>query len=907
MRIDTKEAIIKLLDSARKKAEKSSSIEEKRNIYIKFLTNNLDFLDVDETIKPNSEEIEQLITDNFLTMVVKPQQIFEDEGYVPWLEDARKDISWDFYNRYEKYLLEVKKWKPKTIGDIDNSSNIILDHIANPKTNNLFNKQGLVIGDIQSGKTANYTALINKAIDAGYKIIIVLAGLTRDLRNQTQRRLDKEVLGFETKNNSKGKTIGVGKVKQLHIEGLTYADENNDYGDLKKFLTSHTLDKDVNPIIAVVKKNTSVLKHLNKFLTSSQSGCYTNDKLDIPVLIIDDEVDQASVDTKDSKTLEEASATNKAIRTILGNLNRYSYVGYTATPFANVFIDPDKNDIYPKDFILCLPSNEDYCGIKEYFGIDVIDDNDDSSDTVTDFYRRIDDYDNLMNDERVNATSEVLGLTPSLEKAIKSFIVASSIKKARGIVGYNSMLINIARFKNPSTSMKPLVEDFIRKLYQGLKYDTDKILKDFKQLWESDFEPISKKRLGDKYEDNWNEISKHLLPTVESVNMQHIVVLNGDSSDYLDYTDSKTGDYIVIGGDKLSRGLTLEGLVVSYYYRNSTAYDSLLQMGRWFGYRSGWIDVCRVYTIDQFMNDFINVGKVLQKFKSDVQIMYEMRLNPKEVGQKIMVSPTLIPTARNKMGTAQKMKVSFSNKLVQVITFNKNNRAYNLELTNDFIESLGEGEIRTNNNVVFKNVDVNAVLKYLDDYKDSSNQDYGNISVKNWVNYIKKQNENNELINWTVILHSLSNKKEGNEEKVGGYTIYKPYRTLRDAGDSNKFDLYMVKANNDPKDFRDFYDEGSEEYKKTEYHDERKTYPGFDSKQAILAIYVVDLYEKVLLDEYDPKTNKQKATKGKIITDGISTCGPAIWFSKAENEAEAATEYYVNKDYIRNSNDNSNN
>ena len=153
----------------------------------------------------------------------------------------------------------------------------------------------------------------------------------------------------------------------------------------------------------------------------------------------------------------------------------------------------------------------------------------------------------------------------------------------------------------------------------------------------------------------------------------------------------------------------------------------------------------------------------------------------------------------------------------------------------------------------------------------------------------------------------MSNKKEGNEEKVGGYTIYKPYRTLRDVGDSNKFDLYMVKANNDPKDFRDFYDEGSEEYKKTEYHDERKTYPGFDSKQAILAIYVVDLYEKVLLDEYDPKTNKQKATKGKIITDGISTCGPAIWFSKAENEAEAATEYYVNKDYIRNSNDDSNN
>lgn len=906
MRVDTKETIVKFLNSARKVAEKKDSIEEKRNVYIKFLENNLDFLDVDETINPNSEEIEQLINDNFLTIVVKQQQIFEDDGFVPWLEDARKDISWDFYNRYERYLLEIKNWKPKTIGDIDSSSNIILDHIANPKTNNLFNKQGLVIGDIQSGKTANYTALINKAIDAGYKIIIVFAGLTRDLRNQTQRRLDKEVLGFETKNNTRGKTIGVGNIKQLHIEGLTYADEDKDYGDMKKFFSNHTLDNDVNPIIAVVKKNTSVLKHLDDFLTQSQSYCYTNKKLNIPVLIIDDEVDQASVDTKDSKTFDEASATNKAIRTILGHLNRYSYVGYTATPFANVFIDPDKNDIYPKDFILCLPTNEDYCGIKEFFGIDVIDDNDDSNDTVMDFYRKIDDYDKLINDDRVNAASEVLNLTPSLEKAIKSFVVASSVKKARGIVGYNSMLINIARFKNPSTSMKPLIENYVRNLYQGLKYDTGNLLNDFKQLWESDFEPISKKRLGDEYKDNWNEISKHLLPTVESINMQHVVVLNGDSSDYLDYADSKTGDYIVIGGDKLSRGLTLEGLVISYYYRNSVTYDSLLQMGRWFGYRNGWMDICRVFTISEFMNNFINVGKVLQKFKSDVQIMYEMRLNPKEVGQKIMVSPTLIPTARNKMRTAQKMKISFSNKIVQVITFNKNNRAYNFELTNDFINSLGEGEIRKNNNIVFKNVDADSVLKYLNDYKDSSNQDYGNISVKNWVNYIKKQNENNELTNWTVVLHSLSNNKDGNEEKVGGYTIYKANRTLREVGNSDKFDLYMVKANNDPRDFRDFYDEDSEEYKKIEYRDERKTYPGFDSKQAILAIYVVDLYEKDLLGEFDSKTNKQKATKGKIITDGISTCGPAIWFPKAENEAEAATEYYVNKDYIRNSSYDSN-
>ena len=896
---DTKQKITNLLYGIMGKADKKNSLEEKKKFYLGYLEKNAEYLDIEEKIDINSDEIDELITDKFLSIVVDKPKVFEAEGYTPWLQDVRNDIKWEFYDRYEKYLLDYKGWKPKAIADMKKSSDIIMDHLANPKNGKLFNKKGLVIGDIQSGKTANYTALINKAIDVGYKIVIVLAGLTKDLRNQTQTRLDSEVLGYQTKTSGKGDTIGVGLIKQLHIEGLTYADDKKDFGDMKKFFSVHTLDKDVNPIVAIVKKNTSVLDHLNDFITTSQKNCYSNGKLDIPVLIIDDEVDQASVDTKNSSSLESASAINKKIRTILSNLNRYSYVGYTATPFANVFVDPNKEDIYPKDFILCLPTNDDYCGIKDYFGVDIVNDDEDVSDHSSDLFVNITDYNDMfLNNTKITSKTDTVAINNSLKKAIQSFIIASSIKKSRGINGYNSMLIHIARFKNPSTTLRPLVSDYIDELYHDFKYKYDVTIEDFKKFWEKNFKKVSQKRLGDNFDDNWESIKKYLLPTIESVQM-NIKVINGDSGDLLDYSTSKSGDYIVIGGDKLSRGLTLEGLVISYYYRNSKAYDSLLQMGRWFGYRKGWIDVCRVYTTVKFMNDFITVGKVLQKFKLDMQEMYDLHLNPREVGQRIMYSPNLIPTARNKMKSSTKVKISFSDGLQQVITFDRKFINDNLKLTENFIKSLENGEVRPNNKVVFRNVKVDKVLDYLRKYKDCSNYyGYGHISIANWIKYIENLQNQNELNDWTIVINSLKTKNDKSKINIGEYTLYKPTRTLRDDGDSSKFQLYTIKTNNDPTDFREFFLPGTKEYEETDHYDPEKNYIGFDSTKAVMAIYIVDLYEKKLLDEFDQKTNKQKAVRGDMIIDGQSVCAPAIWFSKTKDYEKSATLYYVSKDYL---------
>lgn len=898
-----KEQILELLYgvATSNKLKTKKSIYEKRVFLTNFLKNNLDFMDLSKNINPDGDDVQALISDYFL-FVSEPIKYFQDVGFTPWLSDKRKDIDWKFYNRYEKYLLYKKHWDLETVSSIKESTDIILDHMADPKGDLYFKKQGLVIGDIQSGKTANYTGLINKSIDAGYKIIIILAGLTRDLRNQTQRRIDKEVLGYETKFNQKGKTIGVGNVDNCNIEGLTYADERTDYGDFKKYFNTHTLDQDdMPPLVAIVKKNKSVLENIAKFLSSSQEYCYTNGKLNAPVLIIDDEVDQASVDTKNANILENASAINKGIRTILDKLNRYAYVGYTATPFANIFIDPDKEgDLYPRDFILCLDTSKKYCGIKEYFGVDIKSVDDESKDYEDDLFVKIndDDYKSMFAEDKLNANSNTKQLSNSLKEAIRSFILASSIKKQRGIIGHNSMLIHIARFKNPSTTLKPLVMEFLRNLYKQLKYEYDDEVKKYKKLWLEKFETTSRNRLGDKFKDNWESIADYLIGTLES-SISGVKVVNGDLNEQIDYEETKEGEYIVIGGDKLSRGLTLDGLIVSYYYRKSQMYDSLLQMGRWFGYRDGWIDLCRVYTTVRIMNDFINSGKALAKFKEDINDMYIQKKNPREVGQRIMYSPNLIPTSYSKMRNSTKTKISFSEEVQQLISFSRKYIKENFKITEDFINELGKGDIRPNNKVIFKNVPCDKVLKYLKAYKDADEYN-GQIAIKNWINYIENVNKSGELDKWIVVLSSLKNEDASNSAKIGQYKIYKARRTLRDAGDSSNIKTFLIKTNIDPTDFREIFEPGTIEYQNTTHYDKKKEYFGFDSSTGLMSIYIEDLYEKQFKGYKDVGDGKKKEIfeRGSLILDGINLAAPAIWFPKTKDIDKSAVLFYVNKDYL---------
>lgn len=865
---------------------------------------------------------------DFIKMV-KNKVVIEEEkpivfakGYTPWLNIKKPTIKWNYYDRYEKYLVKGKEWNWGTVQSINESTDIILDHMQDPTTDKFFGVKGLVMGDIQSGKTANYTALINKALDAQYKFIIVLAGLTKDLRSQTQKRLDKEVLGYETRVDfKKGKQIGVGDYQgeEGFINAITHS---GDAGDLnKKSVEAITtvLSNGMQPLIAVIKKNSSVLNALISNFLSSDIGDKTNGKFNVPVLIIDDEVDQASVNTKDTNDISEASRINNLIRTMLQKFNRYAYVGYTATPFANVFINPygfenDDKDIFPEDFIVCLGRPEKYCGVREYFGIDTIDEDSDNDGLTLDLYKPVNDYFELFDEEvqrtgKIKVDTPVVRINESMKNAFVHFIIASAIKYSRGIIEHNSMLIHIARFKNAASSMRELVKKTLKDMLHVYKYGTDDDRNIYKEYWENEIKPVSKNRLLGEYNDSWENISKNIIPIME-MTINGIKIVNGDSGDIVDYESSDAGQHIIIGGDKLSRGLTLEGLIVSYYYRKTRTYDTLLQMGRWFGYRDGWIDLCRIYTTNSMVNDFINAGIATEMFKEDIEEMNSLQLTPAEFGLKVKYSPRLAPTSASKMRLAVKQRVSFNENLQQTLSYRKEYVEHNRNVTDQFIRSLNNPDIRHSGNIVFKNIDSKSILEYLNNYKECDEL-VGSVSIKNWINYIKKLNLKNELVDWTVVLHSNSIRKDEYKDEIGGFEIFKNQNTDRNVdADDNRIDLFL-KAVTSPSDFKEFYDPSSNEYKTIKSFkagDEmiRKT---FTKEHGLMAIYSVDVYRKIFDQEVELKNGekRKKYKNGDILKGGRGVIGIGIWFPKTDNIESSAVEFFVNTIYKDNENEDNEN
>jgi len=823
-----------------------------------------------------------------------PPLVFEPKGFHPWLNDVRNTIEWNFWNRYQKYLLTYKDWTWSSIKDIDETTDVILDHLANPKTDKGFRKKGLVLGDIQSGKTANYTGLINKAVDAGFKMIIVLAGLTNDLRYQTQMRLDKEFIGKITKDNQEsGNAIGVGLINapidKFRIQSFTYSDETTVAGDFKKITSMIPIDNDMPPTLLVVKKNSSVLKNVINYI--SKNAKLSSGKIDIPILIIDDEVDQASVNTKSGNSIEEATTINRYIRTILSLLNKYSYIGYTATPFANVFINTDyeneeDKDIYPDDFIISIPTPRNYSGIREFFGNI---NKDEEEDNLPDLIIEVDDEEEILNFLK----SENSKIPESMVDALMHFIVSSAVKRSRGILEHNTMLIHISSRKYPANKLKPLVEDFVSNMHRLYKYDKKEKLR-YRDYWFSNLKIQSEAYKKVESDDIWEEIDNEIYNVFEMLKGQ-IVVLNSDSLDYIDYESTKQGQHIAIGGNKLSRGLTLEGLITSYYFRRTSAFDTLLQMGRWFGYRKGWIDLCRIYTSNGIKNDFLNVADAVEAFKQNILEMNHMRLTPLEFQIKVKTLPQLAPTAATKMRNARKIKVAYSNTLQQTITFDLREKENNRNAVVKLLQNLRTYEIRKNTKVVFKNVNSSKIIEFLNNYHES--EEYSNrISIKLWINYINLAKSINELNNWTIILSS-KNRKEL-IDSIAGFQISKSRRSSR--CDSGSKDIILTRAISDPGDFKEFYDEDSIEYKTiTSFSQSNDTISStFTSNNGILSIYDIDLFHKAKTDKTS-NSNKQIQNWENPVENGNGVIGLAIWFSKSSRESDIAVDYYVNKRYER--------
>jgi len=754
-------------------------------------------------------------------------KILEDNrDHKEWLAEERASIKWNFWSRYKKYLEIGERLPPSVVTSIDDTTEEILKRLESPNRIGAWDRRGMVVGNVQSGKTSNYTGLIAKAVDAGYKIVIVLAGLNNDLRSQTQKRIDKGFIGRDTrKKESYDQTssrIGAGLIpgfEEQPVIAVTSADAN---GDFKKSVHhTVTITPGGDPIIAVVKKNVTPLNNLvNWFTGNNNSGKIAN----VPLLLIDDEADNASIDTKAVKRIngadvdpdaaeQDPTKINGLIRQILNCFSQSAYVGYTATPFANIFIYPTDptnepavygEDLYPRSFIVNLHAPSNYIGPDKVFGLYK-----DRTANIKEMKplpltREANDYEGSF-PEKHKKDLVVTGLPDTLYQAIYAFILSAAARDVRGQGRkHHSMLVHVTRFVDVQLQITELIKEVIKDIVSQLEFQTGPqyiaLIANFEKMWFEDFVPTTQS-VRASLEDTgindipWSEVKARLFTSASKIEVKSI---NGKAADGgLDYDAYENGcSVIAVGGDKLSRGLTLEGLAVSYYARLSKMYDTLLQMGRWFGYRNGYADLCRLYTSKQLIEWYRHIAVANEELRRELDDMADLGATPENYGLKVRTHPDgMLITAMNKMRNSEKRTVTYSEKLLQITRYYRKNscNATNISYADTWLKSLGEPSepsTASRNNYLWKDVKPERIIEFLQNITIHSA--CFNASPKVVSQYILNQVEDGELINWTVALVSTLS---GEKYDIANCSIGLSWRSDDNAGDEHSNTVYLIRNN----------------------------------------------------------------------------------------------------------------
>lgn len=674
-----------------------------------------------------------------------------------------------FWTRYREYLSRIKEWPHEVIQTIDDSTDKIMESLGNPSVSQPFDKRGLVLGYVQSGKTANFTGLINKAFDVGYKLIIVLSGIHSDLRAQTQLRLDEEVVG--SRIDSEGKPAGVAQIQPNTPDYIisTWTTVDQDISSAPSGL-SHLNQR----TLIVSKKNKTVLESLKEQLENHKSLF----NLDIPVLVIDDEADQASVDTSNASKDESPKAINKAIRQILEVFSRKCYVGYTATPFANLLInvegetEEEGRDLYPKDFLVGLPKPKEYCGPEEFFNT-----GENADDPRPSLIRPLQqaDIDAFTDIKKKEDADKFEEAPPQMQEAILVFLLVISLRNLRGQRNkHNSMLVHTSRFKDVQSSVKDAVEEAFQQIFKQIQYNPEgKIVAAIKKLYENDFVPTSKAWPEKSEEFGWDEVYDELRKSSQSV---QVFEINGNSKDALNYHQYKEKglNVIAVGGDKLSRGLTLEGLSITYYFRNTLMYDTLMQMGRWFGYRGGYMDLCRIYTTDGIASNFEHLAIAMVELREEFDRQAESGKTPLQYAVKMLSHPAMSLTNPLKMRNAEVTNLLYRGTLQQTRLFDRTESFFadNMEATNSLVQKIspklepkyfGSGKTRY---FVASDISAEEVLDYLSQYRTSEGA--VKVDARKIANYIRLANGENELLKWTV---AIVEGARGDRSEIGAFPV----------------------------------------------------------------------------------------------------------------------------------------
>jgi len=646
-----------------------------------------------------------------------------------------KDYSDYYWGRYKCHLIS-KQFPEGIINRLENTTlEKLMSYIGNPMEETSYSIRGLVVGDVQSGKTSNYIGLISKAADAGYKIIFLLTGTIESLRRQTQIRVEEGFIGYDSVN---AVDVGVGRGDKTPI---VLTSREKDFVGSNDQNTACKINSHSEPMIFVIKKNVSVLKKIYASLKNINTNQFKQ-KIEAPMIMIDDEADNASINT--NKLENDPTKINNYIRKILTLFSRNSYVGFTATPFANVFISYDTenemltDDLFPKDFIYALESPSNYCGAKKYFfeknnNIEFIQDA--NNDIFPMSHKKDWQGDRLF---------------ASFYKSINTFLLVNALRDKREVLKntHRSMLINVSRFTNVQMTVRNIVEEYfelvkrtIRQTYKSKKEDYLKnpIIKKLYDLYNTEF--VNLEYYGKKYA--WEDVFAVLYDSIKDI--QIAVVNSSKNSSKLNYDDHKKDGLrvIAIGGLALSRGLTLEGLCVSYFYRNTATFDVLMQMGRWFGYRDDYADICKIWLTKASFEYYKEISESTENLKKDIKKMGEQNKRPQDYGIRVRNNSSALGiTAANKMRSTKRkiIRKSFYGNVFETpyLYRRMDYMRSNIEKSIEFLTSLNENQKDCSvKHPYFKEVDkskIVALLKVLRIHEANENFD-----TRQLVEFIQKE------------------------------------------------------------------------------------------------------------------------------------------------------------------------
>jgi hypothetical protein len=723
------------------------------------------------------------------------------EDVEPWLNDEKANINPELWNRYKLYMSKNDPSFP--VNDLDDFTDKILDKCVNPKKQGSWDRRGMVVGHVQSGKTSNYVGLINKATDAGYKVIIIIAGTISSLRRQTQERIDSGYIGRNSSafiREKENKIVGVGNYTVgTDIYSLTSAYyKSGDEGDFNQAIAKRlNIPIGRNPVVLVIKKNKSILENLIDWFSNDINAKVvdgTPKLFDVPALIIDDEADAASVNA--SRDINDIKTINRLIRTLLNIFNQNTFVGYTATPYANLFISQEYNeenttvvknktykigeDLFPRDFIINIKAPTNYIGAAKIFGYENA--NPELTKEPLDIFREINDFDppffSTINRENKDILPEYL--PPSLERAIKSFILTCAIRRVRGHENkHNSMLVHVALLVRWIDRVAYLVNEKTKEYKNAIQSEDETLINELQEIYETDFLPTTQNVLENlDYTDirikphSWVEVKKELKNAVLKIDVRSVHGTRSTSNleyhniEEIDYNRHENGlSVIAVGGSRLSRGITLEGLSISYYIRTTRMYDSLMQMGRWFGYRPGYVDLCRLYTTNQIFEWFNHITMATEEMRNDFDEMTATHQRPKDFRLKVRNHHGLLTiTSLNKLYFSEDIEISFSGENPQTYCLLKTKSAIenNFNALKKLISTIGfptkENRIENKGKtryLFYPNTNIDALCSFIDSFKIEQ----PSINNATLSDYIKTQAKDNKIKEWSICIVSNSDER----------------------------------------------------------------------------------------------------------------------------------------------------